>query len=84
MPVQNEVSSLPHDGRKSVPRKKKFTETTPARFVAGTFERIDAVLGPIEDRADFIRGAVETELVKRERKSGGPGVRLKEKGGENG
>ena len=48
-------------------RKKKFTEVTPARFSPGTFERIERVLGPTEDRADFIREAVETELDKRER-----------------
>lgn len=68
-------------------RKKKFTEVTPARFAPGTFDRIERVLGPTEDRADLIRMAVETELEKRERRSakplppGGPGVRLKDPAG---
>jgi uncharacterized protein (UPF0210 family) len=38
-----------------------------ARFLEGTFARIDAVLAPTEDRADFVRAAVERELQRRER-----------------
>jgi hypothetical protein len=41
-------------------------EATVARFAAGTFERIAAVLGETKDRTDFIRDAVERELRRRE------------------
>jgi hypothetical protein len=37
-----------------------------ARFAAGTFARIEAVLGKTEDRTDFVRSAVERELRHRE------------------
>ncbi len=37
------------------------------RLPAGTTARIDAVLGPIEDRSDFVRAAIERELKRRER-----------------
>ena len=50
-----------------MPRIRKFVEVMPARFVDGTFGRIDAVLTPIEDRAGFVREAVERELRRRER-----------------
>ena len=49
---------------------RKFIELMVARFPAGTFDRIAAVLGPTEDRADFVRAAVEQELQRRERESG--------------
>lgn len=48
-------------------RPKKYIEYMVARFLAGTFARIAAVLKPGEDRADFVRDAVESELKKRER-----------------
>jgi hypothetical protein len=38
-----------------------------ARFRAGTFARIAAVLEGGEDRTDFVREAVERELKRRER-----------------
>jgi hypothetical protein len=47
-------------------RKRKWVEDTVARFAEGTFARIAAVLGKTEDRTDFIREAVERELVRRE------------------
>ena len=50
-----------------MPRIKKFVEIMPARFPEGTFARIDAVLSPIQDRADFVRDAVEQALKRRER-----------------
>jgi hypothetical protein len=38
-----------------------------SRFVAGTFDRLKAVLMPGEDRADFVRKAVDREVSRRER-----------------
>jgi hypothetical protein len=38
-----------------------------ARFIGGTFDRIKAVLRPKEDRADFVREAVEREIKRRSR-----------------
>jgi hypothetical protein len=38
----------------------------PARFPAGTFRRMDAVLDRKEKRADLIRKAVEREILNRE------------------
>lgn len=46
-------------------RKKLWSEDMVARFPAGTFERIDAVLAENEDRTDFVREAVERELRRR-------------------
>ena len=37
-----------------------------ARFAAGRFARIEAVLAETEDRTDFVRAAVERELARRE------------------
>lgn len=48
-------------------RKKQWAEDMQARFPAGTFERIAAVLVEKEDRTDFVREAVERELKRRER-----------------
>jgi uncharacterized protein (UPF0210 family) len=48
-------------------RVKRYFEAMMARFLEGTFARIDAVLAPTEDRADFVRAAVERELQRRER-----------------
>jgi hypothetical protein len=50
-----------------VGRKKRWAEDMQARFPAGTFERIGAVLRDREDRTDFVREAVERELKHRER-----------------
>ena len=50
-----------------MPRIKKYFEHMVARFLEGTFARIDAVLAPTEDRAEFVRAAVERELKRRER-----------------
>jgi hypothetical protein len=44
----------------------RFTEKMLARFRAGTFERIAAVLQADEDRAEFVRLAVEREIEVRE------------------
>lgn len=52
-----------------VGRKKQWSEDMQARFPEGTFERIAAVLEEGEDRTDFVRKAVETELKRRERKT---------------
>ncbi len=52
-------------------RPKKFVEDMVARFLAGTFARMDAVRGD-EDRADLVRDAVERELRRRERLSTKP------------
>jgi hypothetical protein len=48
-------------------RLLRYVEKMLMRFPAGTFARIDAVLTPLEDRADFVRGLVERELRRRER-----------------
>lgn len=50
-------------------RKQINFEQIPARFPEGTMSRVDAVLEPKEKRSDFIRGAVERELARRERAS---------------
>lgn len=46
-------------------RPKRFAEMTMARFPDGTFAEVDAVLLPDEDRASFIRSAVESEIARR-------------------
>ena len=50
---------------RSMARPKRFAEMTMARFPDGTFADIDAVLLPDEDRASFIRNAVESEIARR-------------------
>ena len=50
----------------SMGRKRKWVEDTVARFAEGTFARIATVLGKTEERSEFIREAVERELVRRE------------------
>lgn len=50
-------------------RPKKFVEEMVARFMAGTFARITAVLRPGEDRADLVREAVDREIARRGRES---------------
>lgn len=48
-----------------VGRPRINDEATPARFPAGTLDRVDALLAPKEKRSDFIREAVEAEIAKR-------------------
>lgn len=50
-------------------RKKINHEQMPARFPAGTLDRIDALLDDGEKRSDLVREAVERELKRRERKA---------------
>jgi hypothetical protein len=57
-----DISYIPTMGRKQINH-----EQTPARFIAGTLARIDAVLVEGEKRSDLIREAVERELKRRER-----------------
>jgi hypothetical protein len=52
---------------KRIGRPRQWAEDMQARFPAGTFKRIKAVLGDDEDRTDFVREAVERELRRRER-----------------
>lgn len=47
--------------------KKANVDNMPARFEAGTFDRIDQNLRNAESRADFLRQAVEAELRRRVR-----------------
>lgn len=56
-----------------------------ARFLAGTFARIQAVLRDGEDRADLVRDAVEAEVRRREKASrkssdnpAGPSARMRD------
>jgi uncharacterized protein (DUF2384 family) len=48
-------------------RKRINEEQMPARFPAGTLERIDKVLHPKEKRADLLREAVEREIERRKK-----------------
>jgi hypothetical protein len=48
-------------------RPKKYIENMVARFVEGTFARLDGVLNPGEDRAALVRSAVEAEIRRRRR-----------------
>ena len=52
-----------------MPLVKKFFDHMVARFPPDTFARIAAVLGPTEDRADFVRLSVERELRRREQQA---------------
>jgi hypothetical protein len=54
--------------KKSMGRKKLWSEDMQARFPEGTFARIESVLREEEDRTDFIREAVERELKRREKR----------------
>ena len=47
-------------------RKKRWHDVMGAKFPAGTFERIAAVLEDDEDRTDFVRAAVAQLLERRE------------------
>jgi hypothetical protein len=53
-------------GAGRVGRKKKFGEQAIVRLPDGTKDRIQDVLGPVEDMADLIRSAIERELQRRE------------------
>jgi len=55
-----DINYIPDMGRKRI-----NDEQTPARFPAGTLERIDAALADGEKRSDLIREAVERELKRR-------------------
>lgn len=48
-------------------RPPQWAEDMQARFAGGTFARISAVLGVNESRTDFVRDAVQRELVRREK-----------------
>jgi metal-responsive CopG/Arc/MetJ family transcriptional regulator len=48
-------------------RRRINEEVMPARFPAGTFERMDEALADREKRADLLREAIERELKRRER-----------------
>jgi hypothetical protein len=54
---------------KPIGRPRQWAENMTARFPAGTFKRIEAVLHDDEDRTDFVRAAVERELHRRERET---------------
>jgi hypothetical protein len=56
-----------HMAAKPTGRPRKWQEDMQARFPAGTFKRIEAVLREDEDRTDFVREAVEREIARRER-----------------
>lgn len=47
-------------------REKRFVENMVARFEAGTFAAIDRLKGGREDRAEFVRVAVDNEIKRRE------------------
>jgi hypothetical protein len=51
---------------KQMGRPRQWAEDMQARFPAGTFNRIAAVLGEDEDRTDFVRAAVEREIARRQ------------------
>jgi hypothetical protein len=48
-------------------RKKLWTEQVRLSLPEGAKERMDAVLEEGEDRLDLIRGAIDKEVVRRER-----------------
>src|SRR5258705_13298066 len=62
------ASSISHMRKNAMGRKKMWAEDMVARFVEGTFKRLDAVRKEGEDRTDFVREAVERELKRRERR----------------
>ena len=49
-----------------VGRKKRWHDVMGAKFPAGTFDRIAALLGEKEDRTEFVRQAVEREIGRRQ------------------
>lgn len=60
------AENLVCDTPRRVGRIKRWAEDMQARFAAGTFARIAAVLRDGEDRTDFVRDAVSRELERRE------------------
>ena len=48
-------------------RVKRYSERMLTWVTDGTIGRIDAVRDATEDRADFVRAAIERELKRRER-----------------
>jgi hypothetical protein len=54
--------------KKPMGRPRQWAEDMQARFPAGTFERMKAVLEEGEDRTDLVREAVERELQRREKR----------------
>lgn len=53
-------------------RPKLWPDKMTAPLPEGSFARMDAVRGENEDRTDFVRGAVEAELARREQRPGTP------------
>lgn len=53
---------------RTVGRRQINHDQMPARFPAGTLDRIKAVLAESESQSDFVRAAVERELKRREKK----------------
>lgn len=51
----------------TVGRKRRWAEDMQARFPEGTFAKIAALLKKAEDRTDFVRDAVEREIVRRQK-----------------
>jgi hypothetical protein len=54
--------------KKRTGRPRQWAQDMQARFPAGTFERMKAVLEEGEDRTDLVREAVERELQRREKR----------------
>ncbi|WP_158004984.1 hypothetical protein [Acidiphilium sp. PM] len=52
--------------RHEMARPKRLTIATTLRLDASTVERLDKVLGDDENRAEFIRSAVETAIALKE------------------
>lgn len=63
--MQGLTKIAPAATKRPVGRIKINDEQTPARFPEGTLARIDAVLDSKEKRADFIREAVDKEILRR-------------------
>jgi hypothetical protein len=61
--TMNAESAIP----RRMGRKKRWHDVMGAKFQAGTFDRIAAVLAEKEDRTDFVRLAVEREIERRGR-----------------
>jgi hypothetical protein len=54
------------NNRPAMGRKRINAENMMARFPAGTLARIEKILRPGENKADFVRKAVEERLSRRE------------------
>ena len=55
---------------KQTGRPRQWREDMQARFARGTFARIEAVLRQNELRTEFVREAVDREIVRREKEKG--------------